>query len=87
MPTVTVSSQGQVMIPDEIRRRLGIQPGNKLDFEIEGNAIRVELHRHPAKTSSLDDGYGMLTCTKPGTRRLCEFDIADAMREAMDDRP
>ena len=41
MPTVTVSDKGQVVIPAEIRRRLGIVPGCQLDFSLDGNAIRA----------------------------------------------
>ncbi|HWK29793.1 MAG TPA: AbrB/MazE/SpoVT family DNA-binding domain-containing protein [Solirubrobacter sp.] len=36
-----VTSKGQVTIPQEIRDRLGIQPGADLRFEIDGEAIRV----------------------------------------------
>lgn len=32
MATVTVSEKGQVVIPAEIRRQLGIMPGCQLDF-------------------------------------------------------
>jgi AbrB family looped-hinge helix DNA binding protein len=35
--TVTVSSKGQVTLPAEIRRRLGITAGTKLDFVIRGD--------------------------------------------------
>ena len=85
MLTVTVSEKGQVVIPAEIRRRLGIVPGCQLDFTLEGNTIRVELKRRirPARP---EDGYGMLVCHKPGERRLADFDVAHAMREAADDR-
>jgi AbrB family looped-hinge helix DNA binding protein len=41
MSTVTVSDKGQVVIPASIRHRLGIEPGTKLDFELEGDTIRV----------------------------------------------
>ena len=41
MASVTVSEKGQVVIPAGIRRRLGIEPGSKLDFELEGDSIRV----------------------------------------------
>ncbi|MHB1281483.1 MAG: hypothetical protein ACYCYL_09665 [Acidithiobacillus sp.] len=33
------------------------------------------------------DGFGMLVCRRPGKRRLADFDVALAMREAKDDRP
>lgn len=84
MPTVTVSDKGQVVIPAEIRRRLGITPGSQLDFSLEGNTIRVELKR-PIQPSRPEDGYGMLVCRKPDERRLSEFDVAAAMRETADD--
>ena len=86
MHTVTVSEKGQVVIPAEIRRRIGIEPGCQLDFTLEGNSIRVELKRR-VKPTSPEDGYGMLVCDKPGTRRLSEFDVARSMRETADDRP
>lgn len=85
MPTVTVSDKGQVVIPAAIRRRLGLVPGSKLDFELEGNSIRVR----PLKSippSRAEDGYGMLHCDRPGERRLADFDPAEAMRAEADDR-
>ncbi|MBK5931834.1 AbrB/MazE/SpoVT family DNA-binding domain-containing protein [Halochromatium salexigens] len=33
---MTISDKGQVVIPAVIRRRLGLEPGSKLDFELEG---------------------------------------------------
>ncbi|MGB5833452.1 MAG: AbrB/MazE/SpoVT family DNA-binding domain-containing protein [Thiohalocapsa sp.] len=86
MPTVTVSDKGQVVIPAVIRRRLGLVPGSKLDFELEGDSIRVR----PLKSippSRAEDGYGMLRCDLPGERILASFDVAEAMRAEADDRP
>ncbi len=86
MLTVTVSDKGQVVIPVEIRRRLGITPGCQLDFSLEGQVIRAEIKRQVAPTK-VDDGFGMLVCKHPGERRLSDFDVAAAMRESEDDRP
>lgn len=86
MSTVTVSDKGQVVIPTAIRRRLGIEPGTKLDFELEGDSIRVRPLRTIQRTRP-EDGYGLLKCDQPGTRRLADFDVADSMREIGDDRP
>lgn len=62
MSTATVSDRGQVVIPAEIRRLLGIAPGTRLDFTIEGQSLRVEVARRAAP-SRLEDGYGLLiTC-------------------------
>lgn len=85
MKTVTVSDKGQVVIPAEIRRQLGITPGCQLDFILDGNAIRIELKRR-IRPSRPEEGYGMLVCQRPGQRRLSDFDVAQAMRDASDDR-
>jgi AbrB family looped-hinge helix DNA binding protein len=81
----TVSDKGQVVIPVEIRRRLGITPGCQLDFSLEGNVIHAEVKRQVVQTS-VEDGFGMLVCKRPGKRRLADFDVALAMREVEDDR-
>lgn len=83
MLTVTVSDKGQVVIPAEIRRRLGITPGCQLDFSLEGNVIHAEVKR-PVTRSKAEDGFGMLVCRRPGTRHLADFDVARAMRESVD---
>ena len=80
MLTVTVSDKGQVVIPVEIRRRLGISPGCQLNFSLEGHVIHAEVMRQVAQTN-VEDGFGMLVCTQPGKRRLADFDVALAMRE------
>jgi antitoxin PrlF len=42
--TATVTSKGQVTLPAEARRRLGIHAGTKLEFIIQGED-RMELIR------------------------------------------
>ncbi len=85
MSTVTVSDKGQVVIPVDIRRRLGITPGCQLDFTLEGHVIHAEVKRQLVQTNAAD-GFGMLVCKRPGKRRLADFDVALAMREDKDDR-
>jgi antitoxin PrlF len=36
-----ITSKGQVTVPHEIRRALGVGPGDKLEFEKEGSVVRV----------------------------------------------
>jgi antitoxin PrlF len=36
-----LTSKGQVTIPIEIRDQLGLTPGTVVDFEVEGDAVRV----------------------------------------------
>lgn len=39
-----VTSKGQVTIPLEVRRRLGIEPGTEVSFEIVDGAARLVRH-------------------------------------------
>ena len=39
---VRVSKRYQVVIPKEIRRKLNIREGDKILFEIEGDAVRIK---------------------------------------------
>lgn len=45
----TITSKGQTTIPRDIRTALGIRPGDRLDYVIEGN--RVTLRVHPGTRS------------------------------------
>ena len=40
-----ITSKGQVTIPVEIRERLGLLPNSEVDFEVEGNAVRIRKAR------------------------------------------
>ena len=81
MTAVTVSGNGQVVIPAAIRRNLGIKPGTELDFELEGSSIRISM-RNRVSAASIASGYGMLKAggLKKG-RKLMDFDAALALRE------
>ncbi|MBA3524257.1 MAG: AbrB/MazE/SpoVT family DNA-binding domain-containing protein [Geodermatophilaceae bacterium] len=36
-----VTSKGQVTIPQNVRRRLGIEPGSEVDFEVDDDVVRL----------------------------------------------
>ncbi len=36
-----VTSKGQVTIPQEVRRRLGIEPGSEVDFNVVGETVQI----------------------------------------------
>lgn len=40
-----ITSKGQVTIPIEIRRRLGLQTNSEVEFEVVGNAVRIRKRR------------------------------------------
>ena len=75
----TVTDKGQVTLPKSIRDRLGIQPGTKLEFELESDdTLRVRV-----LTRGSNGLYGLLA--KPGedSRSLDEMEAAvdSAVRE------
>lgn len=39
--TATVSSKGQVVIPADVRRKLGLTQGSTLRFRVEGDSVRL----------------------------------------------
>jgi AbrB family looped-hinge helix DNA binding protein len=43
--THRVGPKGQVVIPKELRDRLGISSGDEVDFSLDGDAVRVEPAR------------------------------------------
>lgn len=79
MSIVTVSEKGQVVIPADIRKLLGITPGCQLDFSLEGSTIKAEVKRK-VTPSSVDEGFGMLVCQDGSQRNLSDFDVVEAMR-------
>jgi antitoxin PrlF len=41
----TISSKGQITVPQEIRKRLGLEPGDRVEFVIEeGRTVIRPLH-------------------------------------------
>ncbi len=41
MPTSTVTSKGQTTLPREVRDALGVSPGERIIYEIEGDVVRI----------------------------------------------
>jgi AbrB family looped-hinge helix DNA binding protein len=40
----TVTSKGQTTIPEKIRKALHIRPGDKLEYEVEGDRATIRVH-------------------------------------------
>lgn len=40
-----LTSKGQITIPRDIRRRLGVRAGDKVEFEDQGNVVSVKAVR------------------------------------------
>jgi antitoxin PrlF len=64
-----VTAQGQISVPAEIRRKLGLGPGSVLEWQEDGNRIVV---RRAGKFSS-QEIHRRLFATPPKRRRLSEL--------------
>ena len=65
-----VTAQGQISIPADIRRKLGIEPGSILEWEEEGGKIVV---RRASRFSSEDIHQALFRAQKPQTRTADEL--------------
>ena len=78
MSTATMTSKGQITIPADVRKRLGLESGDRVEFvEVEGGfAIKPAnddvrslkgLLRKPAKRVSIEDMNAVIRA-RGGTR-------------------
>ncbi len=44
MLSVKISSRHQIAVPSEVRKKLGLKAGDRLDVEIEGDVIHLRRH-------------------------------------------
>lgn len=85
MATVTVSSNGRMVLPANILRRLGLIAGTQLVLIEEKQGLRLVVSR-PFKTTSVPACAGMVTAPSKGVpRRLVDFDSATMMATAHKD--
>ena len=69
----TVSSKGQIVIPQKYRQALGITTGSRVDFDVHDNVLELRVVRKKHHTR-LEDGCGMLK--SKGKALLPDFDAA-----------
>lgn len=76
MATMTVSSKGQVVLPADIRRRLGLMAGTQMEIIEETDGVRLVVSR-PIKAACITACAGMVTAPSKGkSRNLADFDAA-----------
>jgi AbrB family looped-hinge helix DNA binding protein len=56
--STSVTSKGQVTIPKQVRQRLGIRQGSRIEFAVIGDHARMRVQRPLAPVP--DSGFGML---------------------------
>jgi antitoxin PrlF len=65
-----VTAQGQISVPVDVRRKLGIGPGSVLEWEEEGGKIIV---RRAGRFTSADIHHALFGSRKPEPRSLEEL--------------
>ncbi|MGH9313156.1 MAG: AbrB/MazE/SpoVT family DNA-binding domain-containing protein [Vicinamibacterales bacterium] len=73
-----VTAQGQISVPAEVRRRLGIGPGSVLEWDEDGEKIVV---RRVGRYTSEDVHRAVFPRGAPTTRRLA--DMKEGVRRHM----
>jgi len=81
----TIDRAGRVVIPAELRKRLGLTPGTELKLEIEGFAIR--LARAVAGPEVLERGGRLVARPRATAASRTEIDVAKLMEEERDRWP
>lgn len=77
MPVVKASNKGQVVIPRDIRRTLGIRPGTKFHVRVEGKeVVLLPLPDDPIRALR-----GVVRGAPPLTKALLEDRKEDLKRE------
>ena len=76
MSTILVSSKGQIVLPAELRRRLGMGAGARIEVLEESDGLKLRVVRSVA-TTHMTAMAGMVKApTRCVPRRLGDFDPA-----------
>lgn len=78
--TTKLSSRGQVVIPEKIRNRLGLRPGDRFVVLGEGDVVILKVIHAP----ELADFDGLVDRARKAAERagLTEADVAEAIRQS-----
>lgn len=82
MSTLLVSSKGQIVLPAEMRRRLGMGAGARLEVLEESDGLKLRVVR-PVASIEVAALAGLVKAPPRGTpRRLEDFDAATLLKPA-----
>ena len=73
-----LTAQGQISVPAEIRRKLGLAPGSILEWEEEGDHVVV---RRAGRYTSEELHSALFPAKRPAAKSLTE--LKDGVRAAM----
>lgn len=76
MVSTSVTSKGQVTIPQEVRRKLGIRQGSRVAFQVQGDHVELRIVAQPFEV--VGDGFGLLKSRKRSV--TADFDPASLIK-------
>lgn len=87
MSTLLVSSKGQIVLPAELRRRLGMGAGARIEVLEESDGLKLRVVR-PVATVDVARMAGMVKAPARGVRRRLEdFDPASTLARSRRAKP
>ena len=87
MPTLLVSSKGQIVLPAALRRRLGMNAGARLEVLEQLDGVQLRVVR-AVPTADVSGMAGMLRAPARGVpRRLEDFDPASLLTRPRRGKP
>ncbi|MDP8900586.1 MAG: AbrB/MazE/SpoVT family DNA-binding domain-containing protein [Actinomycetota bacterium] len=72
MSRAKITSKGQITVPKDVRDRLGLESGDRVVFEFEGDTVRLRVERR----KSLGELRGSLPATREYPGRGAEREAA-----------
>lgn len=74
----TLTSKGQVTIPQALRQRLGLLPGQVVEFDLSADATCITLRPAPSARQLPQEGFGMVKVSGPHVP--ADWDAASLLR-------
>jgi len=77
MNTATLSTKGQLVIPNRFRKALHLQPGDRVSFAIEGEKLVMQCH-HPKHAKLVEKNGRKVLVAPPGAPPMT-LDVVKAL--------
>lgn len=74
----TLTCKGQVTIPQALRQRLGLTPGQAVEFDLGADAASIVLRPAPSARALPQTGFGMVKVAGPHVP--ADWDAADLLK-------
>ena len=77
MDVTSVTSKGQVTIPQSVRQQLGIRQGSRIEFSLVSDHVEMRVKSSPSDMPA--SGFGMLKSRRAAVP--VDFDVATLQKK------